>query len=173
MPPDASWELTESMARDAARQMWRASASVLLEPRGLLVIGLVGLVTLLEWDSGWAWYWQVLFGFPLACYALAVLIWVVGYFVVANQYRARLAHLPHRRCTVAFDDEAISFRSATEKLSLVWPALRAIDKLPGFWLFRFPNDVKIPVPRHCLAEEDIEALRRHASLKAGQQPAQG
>jgi len=163
LPAPVAFELTDEVAADAARQMWRAQAGPLLQLRSIAVMILVAVILWMNWSDELSTLWRVLLVTPLVLYGLFLLVWTSGYLLAPKRYRARLAHLPHRRCSVEFEPATIAFASATERLSLDWSELRGIDALPGYWQFHLPNEVRIAVPRRLLTEQAVSTLVRRAS----------
>lgn len=163
LPAPVAFELTDDVADDAARQMWRAQAGPLLQGRSIAVMLLVAGILWMSWGDELSTLWRVLLVAPLALYGVFLLVWSFGYLLAPKRYRARLAHLPHRRCSVEFEASTIAFASATERLTLDWSELHGIDALPDYWQFRLPNEVRIAVPRRLLTEQAVAALVRHSA----------
>lgn len=155
-----SFEMTDRLAADAAREYCGALAREHAKPRDLLLVAGSVLVFALVVANGGHWLRWIAAVPPVLVVGLLA-AWLGLRWWLPRQSVARLARLPHRRVTLDMNDAGFAFATAVERLELVWSELAELRRLPSFWLFCTEGGARIPVPVEAMTPAQLAFLESH------------
>ena len=155
-----TFEMTDRLAADAAREYCGALAREHAKPRDLLLVAGSTFVFALVVARGGHWLWWIS-AVPLILLVGLFAAWLVLRFWLPRQSVARLARLPHRRVTLDMSEAGFAFATAVERLELAWSELAKLQRLPSFWLFCTEGGARIPVPVEAMTPEPLAFLESH------------
>jgi hypothetical protein len=150
--------MTDGLIAKAARENCFAFAREHFKPRDLLVVlGSLGVFILAVSRNG-HWLWWIA-AFPPAVYAALAVGWLAALWWLPRHSVAKLARLPSRSVSFELSDSNFAFVTALERWEVAWSELKALKRLPSFWLLCTRAGGKIPVPVGTLLPEHLSLIQ--------------
>ena len=168
-PIAITFEYTDDMAAQAARENWIALGRRSFSPGSIAIVAASTAIFGVALRAHTSLLWQILSAAaPTLVIALSI-IWIIGLWWVPRAAQKKLARLTHRNVTVEFGDDELTIVTSNERLALKWTEVRELRELERY-LVLVLEATEIPIPREAVSPEAQRRLESKLAMQPPREP---